>query len=513
MKIKYLISNLFVKAAFLTLFTFVAQAQNDYTVEPIPYQIYTATANVQMTSDDTFSAPIPLGFDFNFYGINYPQVNVSTNGYISFTPYTLGALSPWQLGLTIPDANFQVKNSFLGCYHDMNNSNAEGTITYSIIGSAPYRKLVVLFDNQSHFSCNPIKSTFQMILYETLNILDVQLIDKQVCPTWNAGNAVTGIINQSGLFAVTPPNRNTGQWTASQEGWRFKRPINVDTYLFAKCDDDTDGIVSFNLQVAQNDLWPTNPASVSFYSNESDAIAQTNALTNLNYSNTNTNFETIFANVNGTVKTIVLRVIDCQSDFDSDSVPTVAEDLNNDSNLGNDDTDADGIPNFIDNDDDGDMVLTTVEYVFPRPAAGGLPILDTDNDGVPNYLDNDDDGDGVLTVNEDYNNNNNPMDDDTNSNGMPDYLENSVTLGLNNFSLNDEIRIHPNPTSSKLYFDNKLNESIRSVSIYNINGALIKEVKSSGSLEVVSVEELSKGVYLIAIETGSKVFNQKFIKN
>ena len=103
--------------------------------------------------------------------------------------------SPWNFFQSIPSATFEAKNSFLGCYHDLNNSNAEGTLTYSVVGIAPYRKFVVLFDNHSLFSCTTSKSSFQMVLYETLNIMDVQLIDKQTCPTWNNGNSVTGIID------------------------------------------------------------------------------------------------------------------------------------------------------------------------------------------------------------------------------------------------------------------------------------------------------------------------------
>jgi hypothetical protein len=515
MKNNYLKTISVVKVAFLFLISINTQAQNDYSVAAIPYQVYTATAPVQGTSDDTFSEPIPLGFDFDFYGNTYNQVNVSTNGYISFTPQVGGSLSPWQFNSTIPNADFNVKNAFLGCFHDLNNSvqsGPAGTLTYAVLGSAPYRKFVVLFDNQAHFSCAEIKSTFQMILYETLNIMDVQLIDKQVCTTWNNGLAVTGIIDQTGLLAVTAPNRNISSWTASQEGWRFQRPYATGTYLFAKCDDDTDGIVTFNLQVAQNDLSSANPSLVSFYSNDTDAISQTNALTNLNYTNIAVNTETLYANVNGEVKSVVLRVIDCNSDYDLDSVDTANEDLNADTNLANDDTDLDGIPNFIDNDDDGDLIITNVEYVFTRSAGEISAILDTDGDTIPNYLDNDDDGDGLLTVNEDYNNNNNPADDDTNGNAIPDYLENSVFLGVGNFDIQNEVTIYPNPASSVLNIDNRSSEGISAIAVYNLSGSLVDEVKSTTSLQSISVAALQSGIYFIKIQMKSKVINYKFIK-
>ena len=51
---------------------------------------------------------------------------------------------------------------------------------------------------------------------------------------------------------------------------------------------------------------------------------------------------------------------------------------------------------------------------------------DTDNDNVPDYLDIDDDGDGVLTKLEDANGDGDPRNDDSNGIGIPDYLDNST---------------------------------------------------------------------------------------
>ncbi|MCM4154169.1 hypothetical protein DHD05_21480 [Arenibacter sp. N53] len=63
------------------------------------------------------------------------------------------------------------------------------------------------------------------------------------------------------------------------------------------------------------------------------------------------------------------------TDHDRDGINTILEDLNKDGNLFNDDTDEDGIPNYLDTDDDGDGILTEDE------------IKDANNDGVPDYLD------------------------------------------------------------------------------------------------------------------------------
>ncbi|TDN81262.1 hypothetical protein DET49_12833 [Salegentibacter sp. 24] len=62
------------------------------------------------------------------------------------------------------------------------------------------------------------------------------------------------------------------------------------------------------------------------------------------------------------------------------------------------DTDNDGIPDYLDIDDDNDNAPTERELTADpgEPTTEGGD-LDTDQDGLPNYLDPDDDDDGVLT--------------------------------------------------------------------------------------------------------------------
>ncbi len=47
---------------------------------------------------------------------------------------------------------------------------------------------------------------------------------------------------------------------------------------------------------------------------------------------------------------------------------------------------------------------------------------DTDNDGIYNLFDSDDDGDGILTSNE-YDQNEDGIPDDSDNDGIPDYLD------------------------------------------------------------------------------------------
>ena len=128
------------------LFTFICilNVSGQYQVTPIPFKAYVANnANILNTLDDTHSNPLNLPFDFNFFDINYNTYRISTNGYMIFN--ATNNFSPWSFNLTIPNASFPVKNAILGCYHDMDNGNGQGQITYSTIGAAPFRKHIIIF--------------------------------------------------------------------------------------------------------------------------------------------------------------------------------------------------------------------------------------------------------------------------------------------------------------------------------------------------------------------------------
>ncbi|MEY8847508.1 hypothetical protein AB9K26_01735 [Psychroserpens sp. XS_ASV72] len=71
-------------------------------------------------------------------------------------------------------------------------------------------------------------------------------------------------------------------------------------------------------------------------------------------------------------------------------------------------------------DSDGDGILDIDEDVN---GDGNLDNDDTDGDGIPNYLDEDDDGDGVNTADEDRDNDGNPANDDSDGDQTPDYLD------------------------------------------------------------------------------------------
>jgi len=205
-----------------------------YTVSSTPYTPpYPFSGGTQLFIgiDDIWSEVITLPFNFCFFGNTYNQLVIGTNGVISFdvslaSPPNCAATFTctycnWPFSNTIPNTTgFPYQNSINGAYHDIDPSIG-GDINYAILGTFPCRTFVVNYNNVPHFSCNSIITTQQIVLYETTNVIEVYIDDKPTCNGWNSGNAVIGIQNIAGTIGYTPPNRNTGSWTTSNEAWRF----------------------------------------------------------------------------------------------------------------------------------------------------------------------------------------------------------------------------------------------------------------------------------------------------
>lgn len=199
-----------------------------YTVSSVPYAppaAFNAGTQLLIGTDDIWGPVINLGFNFCFYGNMYNQAIVGANGLISFDVAEANQYCEWAFTASIPDPTLY-PNSIMGAYHDIDPSYG-GEIRYALLGAAPCRTLVVNFDDIPHFDCNCgffgscSRTTQQIVIYETTNVIEVYIEQKQTCSSWNDGNAVIGIQDATGTNGITPPGRNTGPWTANNEGWRF----------------------------------------------------------------------------------------------------------------------------------------------------------------------------------------------------------------------------------------------------------------------------------------------------
>ena len=202
---------------------------NTYRIEnnspcPLPQNNVGTVTNI--TSDDVWSSVINLPFTFFYFGHPYTRIIIGANGVVSFD---LNRTSPqvqqpngycqWSFNQQAPNANL-FRNTIFGAYHDVDVTYG-GNIRYYVAGMAPQRMFVVDYDHVAHFDCNSLHTTQRVILYESTNVIDVQIVDKPTCTNWNSGNALIAIQNEAGNVAYVPPGRNTGPWSAQNELWRF----------------------------------------------------------------------------------------------------------------------------------------------------------------------------------------------------------------------------------------------------------------------------------------------------
>ncbi|MBN2729664.1 MAG: gliding motility-associated C-terminal domain-containing protein [Bacteroidales bacterium] len=197
-------------------------ATTAYTVTSIPfappYPVNAGTVFSLGTDDIWSSSPITLPFNFCFFGSSYNQLWVGSNGVMTFTDPG-STYCPWSFTAAVPSSSL-IMNAIFGVYQDIDPSVC-GTIRYDILGSYPCRTFVFNFDGVCHFSCTSIQTTSQIVLYEGTNVVDIYIYNKPLCSSWNSGNSLVGIQNATGTIGYTPPGRNTGQWTATNEAWRF----------------------------------------------------------------------------------------------------------------------------------------------------------------------------------------------------------------------------------------------------------------------------------------------------
>ncbi|XZF13355.1 PKD domain-containing protein [Chitinophagaceae bacterium MMS25-I14] len=175
-------------------------------------------------SDDYYTGVIPLGFSFTFYGNTYTKCVFGSNGYIRFDTSLASQPSGYQITTGVPGTGTgpgAVLNSIMGYYADIDPFYG-GTLDYCTVGTAPNRKFVLSFCDAAMFSCTTLKCSFQVILYETSNLIEVHLGSSALCTGWNGGYAIEGVQNSAGTDAVTVPGRNyPNQWNAFHSAHSF----------------------------------------------------------------------------------------------------------------------------------------------------------------------------------------------------------------------------------------------------------------------------------------------------
>lgn len=215
---------------------------------PFPYGTGTPIA-FPSNYDEDISNALPIGFNFCFFGQSYTQFYAGTNGWISFTP---GQSVNGNASTPIPSGSFSVpRNCIMGAWEDW-YPFAGGTIRYTTVGTAPFRRLIVSWDNVSMYSCTNNAGSFQIICNETTNAIDINILSKPSCNTWFSGKAVEGLHDPTGTIAFTVPGRNSTQWNVTNDSYHFApngppNPYTVNWYDMSNVNIGTGNSVTVNV--------------------------------------------------------------------------------------------------------------------------------------------------------------------------------------------------------------------------------------------------------------------------
>lgn len=203
---------------------------SSYTVQSIPYappyQFGCLANSVSINVDDVWSGLVSIPFNFCYYGNTYNQMLIGSNGVVSFntTNNTPGGYNNFAFSTNLPSPSLFL-NTIFGAYHDIDPSIG-GEVGWELVTMpSGCRAMIIGWSEVPMYwpTCNNLLYTGMIVLYENTNIIEVYIKEKRVCASWNSGNAVIGIQNNTGTVGTVAPNRNSldPDWTTTNEAWRF----------------------------------------------------------------------------------------------------------------------------------------------------------------------------------------------------------------------------------------------------------------------------------------------------
>ena len=186
-----------------------------------PYVAFNAGTPLKVNADDSFTDKIKIPFNFCYFGINYSEVVVGSNGAITFDANQLGKINYPNIDYQNPNILLP-KNMIFGVFSDLVfSTDNDSEIYYSVVGTAPFRKFIVNFYKGRILGCSDT-STSQIVLSEGTNTIEIFVENKPlICAEAKFANSLLGIINADGSLGYSPPQRNTGIWQTQNEAWKF----------------------------------------------------------------------------------------------------------------------------------------------------------------------------------------------------------------------------------------------------------------------------------------------------
>lgn len=172
--------------------------------------------------DDVLSSPVPIGFNFSFYGTSYSQLIISTNGFVTFSDWKGANGCCEGLPLPTPSGEPVPGNLIAGFWTDL--ETGRGQMVYQTLGNPGSREFVVGFYDVAYCCGRSPSATFEIILREGSNNIELQY--GRVTP--GLGNPFSiGIENLSGTSGLTAAYGASTQEAnlPSPQGYLFTAPV------------------------------------------------------------------------------------------------------------------------------------------------------------------------------------------------------------------------------------------------------------------------------------------------
>ena len=240
----------------------------DYTVKQIPFEShifdFDQGTSVNANADDNWLSGVQLPFTFFFFGREYHTVYPGTNGLISMTyryssggidlgyaygvppaspPYNTTITGNQTIGQGSMTTPYNYDNCIYGVYEDIDchyyNSysyNSPGAVRVGVLGNPPCRAFVFNYLNVGLFSNHSSPSnynTYQMVIYEGTNIIDVYVKHRRCCASTNSSRheGIIGLQNVKSSQILIAPGRGMTGWEVDdgeEEAWRFTPVTPMD---------------------------------------------------------------------------------------------------------------------------------------------------------------------------------------------------------------------------------------------------------------------------------------------
>jgi gliding motility-associated-like protein len=282
------------------------QYTSDYSVKSIPCESHIFDFNqgtsINASSDDNWLSAVQLPFTFTFFGKPYTTVWPGTNGLIAMDnhsgscayaygnppaspPYTNSITGNQTMGggsMTVP---YNYKNCIYGVYEDIDcnyyNSycfNSPGAVRVGVLGSEPCRAFVFNYLNVGLFGNHSSPSnynTYQMVIYEGTNIIDVYVKHRACCASTNSSRheGIIGLQNNTSSQILIAPGRGMTGWEANDEAWRFTpvTPLDEQGELRWFVNDTNNAVYSYDqmITVSKPNAPETKYISVYTFTNAS----------------------------------------------------------------------------------------------------------------------------------------------------------------------------------------------------------------------------------------------------